>query len=224
MNINAKFKNHVKIQTLGIIGDVHAENILLEKAIDFLRLQNVDKILCVGDVVDGSGDAEKCCKILLQEEIPVVLGNHDRWLLNGQMRDLQEATVLNSLSKSSHSFLNSLPQIYEFLTIDGLALLCHGLGDNDMARLTPDDYGYGIEVNADLQTLIKSKKYKYVFNGHTHYKMARKFGNLTIVNAGTLKREHNPVFVFVDLLQSVVRFYNFATNLEIEEGDIVNLP
>ena len=212
-----------KLQTLGVIGDVHAEDVLLENAIKFLKSQNVEKIFCVGDVVDGCGDAEKCCKILLQEEIQVVRGNHDRWLLEGEMRDLQESTQLDSLSKSSDSFLSSLPRSYEFLTINGLALLCHGLGNNDMARLTPYDYGYSIEVNTDLQTLIKEQKYNYVFNGHTHYRMVRKFSDLTIINAGTLKREHNPVFLLVDLAQSLVKFYNFATNLEIEEGEIVNL-
>ena len=217
MNTQKKFK------TLGIIGDIHAEDVLLESAINFLKSQNVEEILCVGDIVDGFGDAEKCCNILLAENIPVVLGNHDRWLLEEQMRDLQEATLLNSLSKSSRSFLSSLPRTYEFLTIDGPALLCHGLGNNDMARLTPDDYGYGIEVNTDLQALIKERKYKYVFNGHTHYRMVRKFDDLTIVNAGTLKQEHNPVFLFVDLIQNFVKFYNFTTYLEIEEGDIVNL-
>ena len=44
MNINRKLK------VIGVIGDVHTENELLEKAIEFLRLQKVETILCEGFV------------------------------------------------------------------------------------------------------------------------------------------------------------------------------
>ena len=217
MNANRQFK------AIGVIGDVHAENNLLEKAIEFLRLQKVEEILCVGDIVDGHGNANQCCEILEREGIQVVLGNHDRWLLTNQMRDLKTATPLDALSESSRSFLSSLPKIHEFCTVRGPALLCHGLDENDMARLTPDDCGYAIEVNQDLQNLRRSRKYKYVINGHTHYRMVRKFGELTIINAGTLKRNRDPVFLLVDFLQGFVKFYRFVRGSEIEEAEKVSV-
>ena len=182
------------MKTIGAIGDVHAEDRLLAKAIKFLRSQNVEAIFCVGDIADGLGDVEKCCEILQREGVSVVLGNHDRWLLTEDMRDLKEATQPDSLSNCSRSFLSSLPVTRKFLTASGAALLCHGLGENDMARLTPDDYGYAIEANLDLQNLLLERKYQYVINGHTHYKMVRSFGDLIIINAGTLKKNHYPVF------------------------------
>ncbi|MEG4207720.1 metallophosphoesterase family protein [Microcoleus sp. Pol7_A1] len=208
---------------IGVIGDIHAEEQLLEKTVAFLNSQKVDKILCVGDIVDGSGDANQCCNILKREEILVVLGNHDRWLLKNEMRNLKEATQPDSLSVISQSFLSSLPSTIEFPTPHGLALLCHGIGENDMARLTPGDYGYAIEVNIDIQNLIRGRKYRYVINGHTHYKMVRHFGNLTIINAGTLKYEHEPGFLVIDFVQQFVQFYKFFENAGIEEAERVSL-
>lgn len=215
--------SNLEFNIIGVIGDVHAEEQLLGKAVAFLKSKNVDKILCVGDIVDGSGDANECCNILRREEILVVLGNHDRWLLKNEMRSLKEATQPDSLEVISQSFLSSLPSTIEFSTPHGLALLCHGLGKNDMARLTPGDYGYAIEANIDLQNLIRGQKYRYVINGHTHYKMVRHFGNLTVINAGTLKQEHEPGFLAIDFVQQFVQFYKFFECSMIEEVARVSL-
>jgi predicted phosphodiesterase len=211
------------LNIIGAIGDIHTEEQLLEKTVDFLQSQNVDRILSVGDIVDGLGDANKCCDILRHAEILAVAGNHDRWLLNNQLRDLKKATQPDSLSVTSHSFLSSLPVTREFATPDGLALLCHGLGENDMVRLNPDDYGYAIEANTDLQNLIRDGKYRYVINGHTNYKMVRHFGNLTIINAGTLKRGHEQGFLVINFVEQFVQFYKFLEDDAIEVAERVSL-
>jgi predicted phosphodiesterase len=208
---------------IGVIGDIHTEEKLLEKTVDFLKSQNVDRILSVGDIVDGLGDANQCCDILRREAILTVSGNHDRWLLKNEMRDLKKATQPDSLSVTSYSFLSSLPATREFATPDGLALLCHGLGKNDMAGLNPDDYGYAIEANTDLQNLIRDGKYRYVINGHTNYKMVRHFGNLTIINAGTLKRGHEQGFVVINFIEQFVQFYKFLEDAAIEAAERISL-
>ncbi|MEG3989897.1 hypothetical protein QUA13_22550 [Microcoleus sp. S28C3] len=139
------------------------------------------------------------------------------------MRSLKEATQPDSLSVISQSFLSSLPSTIEFPTPHGRALLCHGIGENDMARLTPGDYGYAIKVNIDIQNLIRGGKYRYVINGHTHYKMVRHFGNLTIINAGTLKYEHEPGFLVIDFVQQFIQFYKFLGESALEEAERVSL-
>ena len=50
--------------------------------------------------------------------------------------------------------------------------------------------------------------------GHTHVPMVRRFDNLTVVNAGTLKRTHSPCFATIDFEQGVVQFF------DIVEGEI----
>ena len=72
------------LKRIAAIGDIHAEDELLEKAINFCREQ-VDQIVSVGDIVDGSGDVNRCCAILRENDIPAVRGNHERWLLNNEM-------------------------------------------------------------------------------------------------------------------------------------------
>lgn len=151
-----------KINIVGAIGDIHSEDRLLEKAISFLNAQRVEMILCSGDIVDGRGDVNRCCTLLDQDNIQVVQGNHEQWFLEQSMRGLPDATRLDEVSQESIAYLQSLPLTDEFFVPDGVLLLCHGLGENTMAKVTPDDYGYALESNMDLQKLLDDKKYRYI--------------------------------------------------------------
>lgn len=189
----------------GIIGDVHAEDKFLQIALDRLFSQNVRTILCTGDICDGSGDANLCCDILKRRRVDTVSGNHDRWALEQEMRSLPETT--RDLSLDSMEYLKSLPKTREYSSNFGRILLCHGINQNDMVKINPDDYGYALEANSDLQDLIQKNEYSIVINGHSHKRMVRKINQIVIINSGTLYRNHNPCFVEVDLKKNVITFY-----------------
>lgn len=203
-----------KLSRFGVVGDPHAEDQALRRCIDLLEAQQVDRILCVGDVADGPGDVDDCCRLLREHRVITVRGNHDRWLLAGQMRDLPDATDPREISVQSTAFFEALPVTVELETIHGMLLLCHGLGTNDMAQLRPDDEGYAIEANLELQELIRSRRYRYVICGHTHRRMARRFGpdGLVVINAGTLLRGHEPCFLLVELEHGRVRAFELDSD------------
>lgn len=210
-------------EEIGLIGDVHAEADYLEIALHFFQMAQVEKILCVGDIVDGLGNVDHCCKLLEQAEVVTVRGNHDRWFVEGVMRDSSKATQWSDISDTSHTFMRSLPSTKVIETINGRLLLCHGLGENDMQRLTPDDYGYALEVIDELHSLIDKQEYKFVVNGHTHRRMVRKFENLTIINAGTLSAKHEPCIAIANFRTGFVQFYDFQKNSLVSSGDPIRL-
>ena len=82
----------VRLRRFGILGDIHAEHEMLAVALEYLSRQNLDAVLSVGDVVDGPGDVNACCRLLVESQAAIVRGNHERWFLEGKMRDLPEAT------------------------------------------------------------------------------------------------------------------------------------
>ncbi|MBP0018256.1 MAG: metallophosphoesterase family protein [Cyanobacteria bacterium SBLK] len=207
------------LQRVGVIGDIHGEAKFLAIALKYLQAQKLDCLLCVGDIVDGRGNSDRCCQLLQQYRVWTVRGNHDRWLLGKEMRDLPDATQVTDISESSYHFLSNLPPTHAFLTVAGSLLLCHGIGDRDMVRLLPDDWGYALESNFELQDLIRSHQYNFVINGHTHRRMVRKFEHLTIINAGTLKSTHHPCFAIVDFSLGWVQFFDLWENTEIQESN-----
>lgn len=201
------------LRTVGVIGDVHCEAEALEDALSHLASLGSERVLCVGDIVDGTGDPNRCCELLRNAGALTVSGNHERWLFGGEMRDLPEATPLAALDAASLDFLRQLPKTHELETVAGRVLLCHGLGEHDMAGLRPDDRGYALENNDSLQSLIALGRHTFIINGHTHQRMVRRVGTLTLINAGTLHRADSPCFAFVDFERERTTFF------ELRPGD-----
>ena len=117
----------MSFERVGIIGDIHAEAVRLEAALHFLQKKNVECVLCVGDIVDGQGNVDRCCELLKQNNVIIVRGNHDRWFMEGSMRNLSEATQQEDISEASKNFIESLPATQSLETTAGQLLLCHGL-------------------------------------------------------------------------------------------------
>jgi len=208
------------ISRLGLIGDVHAEDQRLEGALNSFRRRGVPVIASTGDIVDGKGSVDRCCELLERNEVVTVSGNHDRWFLAGTARGLPEATDPAGVSERSRAFLKRLPRTIELNTARGLALLCHGLGPNDMAMVGPDDSSYAVDSNEDLQNLVHSGYYRWVLNGHSHRRMVRSFGRLTVVNAGTLKPEQGSCFLEVDFANAVVLVFAFEQDGTVREAPV----
>jgi putative phosphoesterase len=205
---------------LGLIGDVHAEPELLDATIRFLTSRGVEGLLCTGDVVDGAGDAAVCCELLSASEVFTVRGNHDRWFLAGRMRDVEGATQPDTFPEEGRAYLSSLPTTLEISTVSGELLLCHGMGENDLGRLGPDDEGYALDTNSDLQGLLRSGKYRLIIAGHTHLQFVRGFRSAAVINPGTLARAERPGFMLLDLADALVELYTFEGTTLREAGQV----
>jgi predicted phosphodiesterase len=187
------------LQRIALLGDIHAEDAHLALALERVR-DSVDAVLCVGDIVDGAGDVNRCCELLREHDVQTVRGNHDRWLFNNEMRVLADAHAVTDLSPSHAEWLSSVPTVLDFTTPHGKLLLCHGLGANDMKTLLPDDTGYALQCNEAVERLLSESDYRYVLSGHSHRRMVRRIDNVTFVNAGTLRRMNDPCFCVIDFV------------------------
>lgn len=216
----------IVVRRVGLIGDVHTERERLSAALAFFASQHVDRILCTGDLADGPGgpaDVDACCALLREASALTVSGNHDRWLLDGEMRELPDANPSDDVAAETLAFLRALPHTVELETPAGRVLLCHGLGNDDMAHVTPFDRGRALEDNAPLQELLASGRYRYVLNGHSHKPMVRAIGALTLINAGTLLADHGASCVLLDFSQREARFHTIAADGSIAEAELRQL-
>ena len=210
-----------RVRRVGVIGDIHTEVLALERVLEHLQTLELDRLLATGDVPDGPGahDAvDRICHRLAEAGVMTVSGNHDRWLQDGEMRKPRDATDLADVSASSLAFLAALPTSIDFETTLGRTLLCHGLGDDDMAGVQPHDHGKELSDNEELQALLESD-YAFVINGHTHRRMVRKIQNLTIINAGTLLRTSQQGFITIDFEDRRVSFFDLNEAGEIAESE-----
>lgn len=206
-----------ELRRLGFIGDVHAEDERLARAIDVLSGAGAEVLVCVGDVVDGLGDLERVVALLREHEVVTVRGNHERWFLSNDMRELPDAHSPESVSESARVYLASLSPSRLLHTIAGPLLLCHGLGADDMGGVMPWDDEALFHCNTSLGKLFRFTSARFVLNGHTHRRMVRPIDDRVIINAGTLYREHDPSFGMIDFDAAVVRTWVFEPDLEAQE-------
>jgi putative phosphoesterase len=212
------------VERAGILGDIHAEDGALEAALRVFAQEGADAVLCVGDVVDGPGDPNRCCALLEDAGVLTVRGNHDRWALAGEMRQREDATPPEALSERSRRFLEALPATMEVETAMGRLLLCHGMGDDDMAALEPETSGYSLQAIPTLRELMLRRDLALCVGGHTHKRMVRAFQGLLVINPGTLLRTHEPGFAMADLRERSLRFYDVMPGGEVQPGLLVELP
>ena len=210
------------VRRLGLIGDVHAEDERLRIAIAALTAEKVERILCCGDLVDGHGDVDRTCSTLALHGVTTVRGNHDRWIRDDDMRTLPNAHRMTALTPLSIDLLKSLPRTVSIDVPGGKLLLCHGVGENDMRKLGPEDSGYAISSNDDLLKVLFDATVAVMVGGHTHKPMVRRFERgggkpaLIVVNPGTLAREDGPGFAVLDLSARRVDFHRITDSLSVE--------
>jgi predicted phosphodiesterase len=154
----------------------------------------------------------RVCELLQNNRVICVLGNHDRWLLDKQHRDLPEATFPEEVGRATREFLQSLPHSVELQTIRGRLLLGHGLGSNDMTCLYPYDHGPSLQHNTTLQAILRAEHYRYVISGHTHMRMLREIAGVTFINAGALHYTREPGCLLLDFQQRQAQFFEHADN------------
>ncbi len=213
------------VRRVGLIGDVHAEDERLRVAIAALTAEKVDKILCCGDLVDGHGDVDRTCSTLALHGVTTVRGNHDRWIRDDDMRTLPNAHRMTALTPLSIELLKSLPRTVSIDVPGGKLLLCHGIGENDMRQLGPEDSGYAISSNDDLLKVLFDPTIAIMVAGHTHKPMVRRFERgggkpaLIVVNPGTLAREDGSGFAVLDLVARRVDFHRIGDDLRVEPAN-----
>jgi predicted phosphodiesterase len=212
-----------RLRRIGVLGDIHCEAGRLETALRFFEATGLELICSVGDIVDGPGDPNRTIDLLVEHGVVCVRGNHERWLLKSEMRDLPDANTYFDFRMSSWEFIRKLPPWRRLETVAGAAMLCHGLGDYDMGGVWPFEETLTLHSNQALWKLVNSHEYDFVINGHTHHRLAQKFGDLTLINAGTLFRIHKPCCLIVDFEARVAEYFNLPTEDKIVKAERIDL-
>lgn len=211
------------MKRIGIIGDVHAEHLRLSAALAFLREAEVDWILCTGDLPDGRGDLDICCQLLQQQGVMTVAGNHERWFLQDKVRHVEDAHLRCQASTETIAYLSSLPQTHRIDTVDGELLLCHGILDDDLAKIWPGSENSASRCSAPLDELLQQDAPpRFLVNGHMHFRTVIDFPQTQVINGGTLKGQFAG-FSLLDIEAQCIQSFNFAGEQEVEAAGTLDL-
>lgn len=165
---------------LGVISDVHADRVALERALSLLVDRGADKIVCLGDVVEKGPDGDGTIEVLRDWLIPAVRGNHDD---NAVRHAALEPALRGSeppLSARSLAWLDGLPDVREYHWLGQTILLAHG---TPTCRNT---YVFPEQVPKRLKRTLRAAQFDVLLLGHTHRPMRMRYGDLWICNPGSV--------------------------------------
>lgn len=106
---------------IAVITDVHGNLQALESIINDIKLNNVDKIICLGDIIGWGPNSKECIDLVINNNIDMALGNHELYCLKGTHIDKDitfdekkhHEWIKKSLTNKEIEFLQKCPLYYE---------------------------------------------------------------------------------------------------------------
>lgn len=213
---------------IAVISDIHGNLAALESVMESIRQENIDRIICLGDIVGYGANPNECVDLIQDYSIPSIMGNHDEAALDrGDISrfnsDAKKAIVWTSsrLKNQSRSFLAGL----EFTLAEYGLLFVHA------SPGSPRLWKY-IFTSDDANLAFCNFQESVCFVGHTHY--PRVFtevkGNRKVINVGSVgqPRDHNPLacWGFYNTVDREYRLNRIEYDIELSAERIIkaNLP
>lgn len=147
-----------------IISDIHSNLEALESVLNQIKIERVDKILCLGDIVGYGPNPNECIDLIREKCALFLTGNHDHACVEPAElvyfnRFAKEAInwTLKELTKTSLEFLAN----FSFIgTIDGLHL-------THANPYLPENWDYILSIDEAIFNFSKFGE-QICFIGHSH--------------------------------------------------------
>jgi putative phosphoesterase len=179
---------------VAVISDMHGNDLAFNGVEADIQNQRVDRIVCLGDAVQGGPQPAQVVQRLRRLNCPVVMGNADAWLVSGEetadegipperLRKMGEVRAW-SLSRLTEDDINFISQFQPTITLslqDGLDLLCfHG------SPVSFDDVILPAALEDEFQKFLGPYTGHILTGGHTHAQQIRRIGELFFFNPGSV--------------------------------------
>lgn len=121
------------IMRIAIISDIHGNLEALTATLKDIRKRNIDKIICLGDIIAKGNHSVECLKLIKNNCDIIIRGNCDRHFSEtnhdiDKISEIEEKRLKwnqSLLNKEQMRWLNNLPFCYEFMLNGSLVRLFH---------------------------------------------------------------------------------------------------
>lgn len=169
-----------------IISDIHGN----KEALDAVMAVPHDDVVCLGDLVDYGPSPGECIDLLIDQKIPVIMGNHDSAVAfrmdcgcGYEYKHLSQSTreyTWDILKNDQIEFLRKLPQSIERVVNGKKFYFTHGSPVSFYDYIKPDT------PEDIIKELIRGVEAQFIFIGHSHLPFVRKVEGVTLVNPGSV--------------------------------------
>lgn len=205
---------------IGLISDIHADLSSLKKALTILDREQVDQIICAGDLVEDGKDGDAVVKLIRERKIPCVLGNHDEMAHSNQqwiIENLDESHPKRQhmlLTDETIDYVKNLPRQLRFEWEGSRILLVHGTPASNL------EYLWAKSPRAKIREHGRNAKAHIILYGHTHQPAFFSLGFTKFINPGSVKKGEflsSNTCAILTLPECKVDLYFLKTGLKLEQ-------
>jgi putative phosphoesterase len=173
---------------IGVIADIHGNRLALDAVLAELEREDVDQLICLGDVAVGPQPVEALQRVR-ELGCPVVMGNWDAAFLSGMPEPKNNVTEMlveigewwaAFLSPADHEFMESFVPTVQLSLGSRDALCFHG------SPKSHDDWIFATTPDEQLRPMLDGVEDPVLLGGHTHLQMIRRYEEQVIVNPGSV--------------------------------------
>ena len=174
---------------IGLISDVHSSPVALAEALQIFAGQQVDDIICAGDIAGYYEGLLPTIQLLAGSNCTAIVGNHDQsWL------EKNSAAQSDTDSDEIRNYLQQLPQTLQF-SIEGRRLFV-------VHANPPSEQHGGIKLRNRYGEIVEERKadwaesladfdHDVLIVGHTHQVYAEQLGKVLVINPGSVPFNHS---------------------------------
>ena len=169
---------------IGLISDVHATPAPLQEALEIFARNEVETILCAGDIAGYGSELLQTVELLIANRCQVVVGNHDIWWLN-RFHDAAAAVVAD--------YLRALPRVIELCAEDRKIHMVHASPPESLMtgiKLLDENGLILNDQKVAWRDTLKAFPFDLLVVGHTHQVFAERLANVLVVNPGSTLFNH----------------------------------
>ncbi len=176
---------------IGLIADIHGNLTALDTVLAKLGRDQVDQLVCLGDVAALGPRPGAVIARLRDLDCPSVLGNTDAWLIPNPPLAAAPATTTpvadltrwcaEQLDDGDIAFLRAMPPAIETTLTGGRKLLVFHASPRSL-----DDVIAATTPAGDVRAILGGHTSEVFAGGHTHIQMLRRLGQLHILNPGSV--------------------------------------
>ena len=169
---------------LGLISDVHASSAPLREALAIFKREQVDRIICAGDIAGYFEETEAAVDLLLECRCECIIGNHDQAFVE---------THADTADSRVYRFLDTLPETLEYDIEGKRVYVVHAhppASQHGGIKLLDVDGNLIPEQKAYWQQALADSEWDLLIVGHTHQVFAEQLGSLLVVNPGSTQFNH----------------------------------
>lgn len=187
---------------IAIISDIHGNLEALKSTLQDIEKRNIDKIICLGDIIAKGIHPKECIKLIKEKCDIVIQGNTDEYF-SKEYENLEELPEQEQkrikwnqslITEEDRKYLLKLPFFCEFYMSGSLVRFFHATNTaNDQVVLNISDIETKYKMFLQSEYTRSNKVADVVIYGHIHHPYMDQIYNKTLINVGSVGNSFNTI-------------------------------